>query len=106
MKKFLLFSLIFILCLGAGSALAARSGGTLNYMAPYGGDLFGLDPHKSSRYQDFLVGMNIHRCMFRWDAAQSKPMPDLAESVKISDGGMVYTPSSCARTSISTMAAR
>jgi peptide/nickel transport system substrate-binding protein len=91
MKKILSLALIFVLCLGAGTAMAARSGGTLNYMAPYGGDLFGLDPHKSSRYQDHLVGMNIHRGLFKWDAAKSAPVPDIAESYKVSDGGMTWT---------------
>lgn len=72
--------MIFSFCFGAGTALAARSGGTLNYMAPYGGNLYGLDPHKSTRCQDFLVGMNIHRCLYSWDAAQSKPVPEIARA--------------------------
>lgn len=91
MRKILLLCLVLALALTAGSALAARSGGTLNYMAPYGGDLFGLDPHKSTRYQDFLVGMNIHRCLYRWDPAQSQPVPDIAEKITSSADGMVYT---------------
>lgn len=92
MKKLLAIVLILTLGLTAVSAWAApRSGGTLNYMAPYGGDLFGLAPHKSTRYQDFLVGMNIHRCLYSWDASQSKPIPEIAESITASDDGMVYT---------------
>ena len=61
MRKVLIFAMVLMIGLSASSVLAVRSGGTLNTMAPYGGDLFGLDPHKSTRYQDFLVGMNIHR---------------------------------------------
>ena len=72
-------------------AFAARSGGTLNFMAPYGGDLFGLDPHKSTRVQDFLVGINIHRCLYMWDPQQNKCVLDLADKVDISDDGLVYT---------------
>ena len=72
-------------------AFAARSGGTLNFMAPYGGDLFGLDPHKSTRVQDFLVSINIHRCLYMWDPQQNKCVLDLADKVDISDDGLVYT---------------
>lgn len=91
MKKALLMALVLTLSFCIQPAMAERSGGTLNYMAPYGGDLFGLDPHKSTRYQDFLVGMNIHRTLYSWDAKQSKPVPELAESYTVSDDGMVYT---------------
>jgi peptide/nickel transport system substrate-binding protein len=91
MRKFLIVTLALLMGLSASSAFAARSGGTLNFMAPYGGDLFGLDPHKSTRYQDFLVGMNIHRTLFKWDPEKSEPVPELAESVTVSDDGLVYT---------------
>ena len=91
MRKVLIFSLVLLIGLSASFAFAARSGGTLNTMAPYGGDLFGLDPHKSTRYQDFLVGINIHRSLYRWDAEKSLPVPELAESVTVSDDGLVYT---------------
>lgn len=91
MKRWMLVMLALILVFSATPALAARSGGTLNFMAPYGGDLYGLDPHKSTRYQDWLVFMNIHRSLYRWDAETSTPQPDLAESVEVSDDGLVYT---------------
>jgi peptide/nickel transport system substrate-binding protein len=91
MKKILLLVLVLALAMFAGSAMAARSGGTLNYMAPYGGDLFGLDPHTSSRVQDYLVEMNIHRGLYKWSPSKSMPVLELAESVKASDDGMVYT---------------
>ena len=93
MKKTGIVLLVMVLLCGvAGShAWAARAGGTLNFMAPYGGDLFGLDPHRSTRTQDFLVAMNIHRCLYQWDPEKSMPVLDLAESVQISDDGLVYT---------------
>ena len=91
MKKVLVFSLVLLIGLTAASAFAARSGGTLNTMAPYGGDLFGLDLHKSTRYQDWLVGMNIHRTLYKWDTEKNVPAPDLAESVTVSDDGLVFT---------------
>ncbi|MBW1995947.1 MAG: hypothetical protein JRI77_16085, partial [Deltaproteobacteria bacterium] len=53
MKKLgYVFLAVVLLSTTAGITMAARSGGTLNFMAPYGGDLFGLDPHKSTRVQD------------------------------------------------------
>ncbi len=91
MRKILLLCLVLVFALSAGSALAARSGGTLNYMAPYGGDLFGLDPHTSSRVQDYLVEMDIHKGLYKWDPYKSVPVLELPESVKVSDDGMVYT---------------
>lgn len=91
MKRCVLLTLAFVLLFSATPAMAARSGGTLNFMAPYGGDLYGLDPHKSTRYQDWLVFMNIHRSLYRWDPATSSPLPDLAENVDVSDDGLVFT---------------
>lgn len=91
MKRILVLVLALAICVPAMSAMAARSGGTLNYMAPYGGDPYGFDPHKSTRYQDWLIFMNIHRSLYRWDASTSTPKPDLAESVSVSEDGLVYT---------------
>ncbi len=91
MRKILIVTLAICIGLSAAPAFAVRSGGTLNFMAPYGGDVYGLDLHKSSRYQDWLVGMNIHRSLYRWDAEQNVPVPDLAESVSVSDDGLVFT---------------
>lgn len=93
MKKLGLFIILLalIVALMASPAAAVRKGGTLNFMAPYGGDLAGLDPHKSTRVQDFLVEMNIHRALFRWSAAEGRPVPALAESFTVSPDGLVYT---------------
>ena len=93
MKKILLLVLVLALALFAGSAMAARSGGTLNYMAPYGGDLFGLDPHTSSRVQDYLVEMKYLIGAYTNGAPQKAcRCLSLPRSAKISDdGSMVYT---------------
>jgi peptide/nickel transport system substrate-binding protein len=91
MRKVLILTLVLLFGLSASSVFAARSGGTLNTMAPYGGDLFGLDLHKSTRYQDWLVGINIHRSLYKWDTEKNVPALDLAESVTVSDDGLVYT---------------
>ncbi len=93
MKKtgILLLAMVLFFGLASANAWAAHSGGTLNFMAPYGGDLFGLDPHKSTRVQDFLVSMNIHRCLYMWDPSKNSPVLDLAESVQVSGEGLVYT---------------
>ena len=37
------------------------------------------------------MAMNIHRCLYQWDPEKSMPVLDLAESVQISDDGLVYT---------------
>ncbi|UCF94059.1 MAG: ABC transporter substrate-binding protein, partial [Desulfobacterales bacterium] len=84
-------SLVLLFGLAAGPVQAVRSGGTLNYMAPYGGDIGTLDPHISTRIQDFLVIKNIHRGLYKWDANTSKPGLDLAEKVDISPDGLVWT---------------
>ncbi|MCD4721307.1 MAG: ABC transporter substrate-binding protein [Desulfobacula sp.] len=93
MKKLMFFTALLALVASAwvSPVFAARSGGTLNFMAPYGGDLSSLNPYTTSRYQDYLVSMNIHRSLYRWDAQKSIPVLDLAESVDISDDGLTYT---------------
>ena len=48
-------------CLIATGPAAASSGGTFVFCAPYGGDLFSLDMHKTSRTQDYIVGLNINK---------------------------------------------
>ena len=88
---FILLAMMMLLGLAAGVASAERAGGTLNFMAPYGGDLASLDPHRSERIQDFLVAMNINRSLYRWSAAQAKPVLELADSVDVSEDGLVFT---------------
>ena len=93
MRRFaiLLFACALVLGLNIGQARAERSGGTLHFMAPYGGDVGSLDPQRTNRCQDYLITMNIHRGLFKWDAEKNKPVLDLAESMTASDDGLVYT---------------
>ena len=65
-----------------GRTQTPRPGGTLNFVAPYDGDLYGLDPHKCTRIQEFLVLMNIYRSLYRWDPDKSMPVLDLATKVR------------------------
>ena len=74
-----------------GQTQTPRPGGTLNFIAPYGGDLLGLDPHKCTRIQEFLVLMNIYRSLYRWDPDKSMPVLDLATQADVSADGLTYT---------------
>jgi peptide/nickel transport system substrate-binding protein len=93
MKKlcFLLAGILILAGMTAGPTLAARAGGTLVSMAPYGGDIGTLDPHKTARTQDALVIKNIHRSVYKWNPSENKPTPDLAEKVEVSDDGLIWT---------------
>jgi peptide/nickel transport system substrate-binding protein len=74
-----------------GQTQTPRPGGTLNFVAPYDGDLYGLDPHKCTRIQEFLVLMNIYRSLYRWDPDKSMPALDLATKAEVSPDGLTYT---------------
>lgn len=93
MKKICLYLLTVVLIAGAGSmdAFAAKSGGTFKFCLPYGGQVFGLDPHKSTRTQDRIVELNINQSLYEWDAATNKPVLALADKVVISGDNKVYT---------------
>ena len=84
-------ALLLGIVLGAGSAHAVHYGGTFSFCAPYGGQVYNLDPHRSTRTQDRIIEMNIHRSLYKWDADQNKPVLDLAEKVEVSADGRVYT---------------
>ncbi len=95
MKK--LIPVILLSCLlafslvGNGFAATPRSGGTFVFCAPYGGDIFSLDMHRTTRTQDYIVGLNIFRSLYRWDASTNLPVLDLATKVETSDDGLTYT---------------
>ena len=93
MKKLLIaFVAVTLLVVPAmGQAQTPRPGGTLNFVAPYDGDLYGLDPHKCTRIQEFLVLMNIYRALYRWDPDKGVPVLDLATKVEVSPDGLTYT---------------
>ena len=74
MRRIVLIALFLASLLPAGPTLAAeRAGGTFNAVAPYTGDLTGLDAHRSVRAQDLLVLTNINRSLYSWDAVANKP---------------------------------
>ncbi len=93
MKKISIVFLAIVLLLGTMGAkvFAARSGGTFNFCSPYGGQVYGLDPHRSTRAQDLIIELNINRGLYRWDAETNKPVLELAEKVDASSDGLVYT---------------
>jgi len=72
-------------------ALAERAGGTLHYVVPYGGDLLGLDSHKSTRIQDFLVHTSFNHSLYSWEPGVNKPKLELATKVDVSTDGKVWT---------------
>jgi peptide/nickel transport system substrate-binding protein len=93
-KLFALFvaaALLAGMTAGAALAQAPRAGGTLHFVAPYDGDLLGLDPHKTTRIQESLVLMNIFRSLYRWDPDKNMPVLDLAAKVDVSPDGLKYT---------------
>lgn len=87
---YLLLSALFLAGFGS-EAVAARSGGTFSFCAPYGGQVYGLDPHRSTRTQDRIIEMNINRSLYKWDAATNKPVLDMADKVAVSADGKSYT---------------
>lgn len=93
MKKIYIYLLSAILMTGLTGmdAFAAQAGGTLKFCLPYGGQVFGLDPHKSTRTQDRIVELNINRSLYGWDAKANKPVLALADKVVISGDDKVYT---------------
>jgi peptide/nickel transport system substrate-binding protein len=91
MRRVLVAALLLLVVLSAGPAAADRAGGTLHYVAPYGGDLLGLDAHKSTRVQDFLVLTSINRSLYSWEPGVNKPKLELATKVDVSADGKVWT---------------
>jgi peptide/nickel transport system substrate-binding protein len=91
MRRVLLTMLALALLVSAAPALAERSGGTLHYVAPYGGDLLGLDAHKSTRIQDFLVMTSLNRSLYSWEPGINKPKLELATKADVSADGKVWT---------------
>ncbi|MDY0093750.1 MAG: ABC transporter substrate-binding protein [Candidatus Vecturithrix sp.] len=93
MKKGVLVVFVMLLGVGvvAGSGWAERAGGSCTVAAPYGGDYFSLDPHITTRTQDYLVTMNIHHGLYKWDPDQNIPILSLPEKVDVSEDGLVHT---------------
>jgi peptide/nickel transport system substrate-binding protein len=92
MRRIASMVLVLAWLLSMAPAFAAeRAGGTFNAVAPYTGDLTGLDAHKSVRAQDHLVLRNINRSLYSWDPDVNKPKLELATKVDVSADGKVWT---------------
>ena len=91
-KRFIILLSVFLVGLmAANNSWAVRSGGTFVFCAPYGGDVFSLDVHRTGNTQDYIVGLNIFRSLYKWDAGENRPVLSLATGVDVSEDGMVYT---------------
>ncbi len=93
MKKFLVMLIMVSLVefMFVSHVLAAREGGSFHFIAPYGSSLSSLDAHRTTRTQDAIVGMSIHRALYNWNSKQGKPVLELAESVTASSDQRIYT---------------
>jgi len=93
MKKALLILLsVSLVCVFSATTLyAVEKGGTFNWIAPYGSSVSSLDPNASDDEQNELVCINIHRGLYKWDAATNTPKLEVAASVSSSPDGLVYT---------------
>lgn len=83
-----------ILSLGISSFALAdepRSGGTLNFTAPYGSSFATLDGQASPNTQEEFITQAIHRSLYSWDSNKNEPVLELATSADVSDDGLVYT---------------
>jgi peptide/nickel transport system substrate-binding protein len=91
-KQIFMASAVALLVLGTltGVSSAARSGGTFNFVVPYGGDVLTLDPHRTPNTNDWIVTINIHRSLYNWDDEKNRPKLELGEKVEISPDGLVY----------------
>lgn len=93
MRKMLVMCAVALVVLAAMTGIgwaAARSGGTFNFVVPYGGDVFSLDPHRTSNTNDHIVTINIHRSLYRWDDENNRPKLELGDKVEVSADGLVY----------------
>ena len=77
----------------AGAALAQdpQSGGTLNFVAPYGSSFGTLDIHTSPSTQDEFPAKAIHRSLYQWNSEEGAPELELATDVQVSDDRLTYT---------------
>ena len=92
MRKMLVVSALALVMVGvaAGTGWAARSGGTFNFVLPYGGDVLTLDAHKTPNTNDQIVTININRSLYSWDETANRPKLELGDKVDVSADGLVY----------------
>ncbi|MDN5787853.1 ABC transporter substrate-binding protein [Pseudorhodobacter sp.] len=75
----------------ASLAETPKSGGTLNFVAPYGSSFGTLDIHTSPSTQDEFPAKAIHRSLYQWNSTDSKPELELATEVTASPDNKVFT---------------
>jgi peptide/nickel transport system substrate-binding protein len=68
-----------------------RKGGTIRFTAPYAASFVSNDSHVSNQIQDEIYGYALHRSLYKWDAVNNKPVPELATEVTKSADGLTYT---------------
>ena len=92
MRKMLVICAVVLVVLSVmtGIGWTARSGGTFNFVLPYGGDVLTLDPHKTPNTNDQIVTINIHRSLYNWDDDKNRPKLELGDKVDVSADGLVY----------------
>lgn len=89
-RKSLVLSLIVLLILGlAGTALAAKTGGTLIFGR--GGDSVGLDPANVTDGESFKVTRQIYDTLVQYKRENTDVIPGLAHSWDVSEDGKVWT---------------
>lgn len=94
MKKIALMAALSAVLMAGTAAYAAeepRSGGVVNFVAPYGDSFSSLDIHASPATQDEFHAKAIHRTLYDWDADENTPVLGLATEVSVSDDKLTYT---------------
>lgn len=87
-------SLAALLSLGVSAGAMAqepRHGGAFNFTAPYGSSFATLDSQSDVTIQTKFITEAMHRSLYSWDSINNKPVLELADSVDISEDGLVYT---------------
>ncbi|WP_415183157.1 ABC transporter substrate-binding protein [Phaeovulum sp.] len=91
MKSLTLSALMLIGTSAVAWADDPQSGGTLNFVAPYGSSFGTLDVHTSPATQDEFPAKAIHRSLYDWNSDTNKPELELATDVEVSDDRKVFT---------------
>ncbi|MEP9398952.1 ABC transporter substrate-binding protein [Mesorhizobium sp. KR2-14] len=95
LKKLAIISTLSASLLAGAASFATaeepRSGGVINFVAPYGSSFSSLDIHASAQVQDEFWTKAIHRSLYDWDANDSKPVLGLATDASVSDDRLTYT---------------
>ena len=91
LKKIAIVAGLGLALSAAAEAQTPRKGGVIRMTAPYGSSFTSMDIHTTQRAQDEIYAKGLHRSLYIWDAAEGKPVPELAREVTVSGGGLVHT---------------